>query len=242
MAQWYAMVSSEMLNSYLATLGDGNMRKNVLCIYCLLIALLISGCGKKVQYNFMQDQSAINRIEIVEVGEVTEVGGYMVHTQKTLAVITDIAAFMEEFNKMDCYYLYSDPIGIEAETTAVKLIYDNGEYEVIAADGMAEYTEEYRYRNYVGNRYFDSEQFNDLLVSYLGEGHIQQEIEYYTLEDFQSIVEGESTLSDVEKIAPIEPLYTISSARLMCEYPMENGQYICIKFGEENIVSSIEVH
>ncbi len=65
---------------------------------------------------------------------------------------------------------------------------------------------------------------------------------YYTMEDFQSIVIGESTLDDVDKIAPMNSLQ-VTAEGFMYRYPMEDGRYICIKFfGKELIVSSITIH
>ncbi len=64
--------------------------------------------------------------------------------------------------------------------------------------------------------------------------------EYYTKEDFNSIIIGESTHRDVFNIAHIELLY-ITSYGGLCEFPTENGGYICIKFyGKDLIVGSIE--
>ena len=64
--------------------------------------------------------------------------------------------------------------------------------------------------------------------------------DYYKIEDFQSIIIGESSLSDVSKIAPIQPLL-VTSYGGYCEYPTENGRCIRIKFyGKDFIVGDIE--
>ena len=64
--------------------------------------------------------------------------------------------------------------------------------------------------------------------------------EYYKKEDFQSIVIGESTFNDVYQIAPSESI-NITSYGGFCEYPMQNGGYVVIKFyGEDLIVAGIE--
>ena len=63
---------------------------------------------------------------------------------------------------------------------------------------------------------------------------------YYKKEDFQSITVGESTLQDVYEIAPKEVMQ-VTSYGGVCEYPMEDGGYIRIKFyGKELIVGEIE--
>ena len=64
---------------------------------------------------------------------------------------------------------------------------------------------------------------------------------YYSMNDFEHIVEGESTYQDVYDIAPPESVQ-VTSYGVMCEYPMEDGGCIRIKFyGEEPIVGTIEV-
>ncbi len=66
-------------------------------------------------------------------------------------------------------------------------------------------------------------------------------IKYYSISDFEHIVEGESTYQDVYDIAPPESVQ-VTSYGAMCEYPMEDGGCIRIEFyGEELIVGTIEV-
>ena len=64
---------------------------------------------------------------------------------------------------------------------------------------------------------------------------------YYTMADFQTITVGESTFSDVHKIAPSgSPIY-VTSYGGFCEFPAENGGCIRIKFyGADQVVGSIE--
>lgn len=64
--------------------------------------------------------------------------------------------------------------------------------------------------------------------------------DYYTAEDFQSIIIGESTFRDVYKVAPTESIQMTSYGGL-CNYPMQSGGYVCIKFyGKNLIVGAIE--
>ena len=64
--------------------------------------------------------------------------------------------------------------------------------------------------------------------------------EYYKIEDFESITIGESTYQEVYKVAYSESMQ-ITSYGGFCEYPMENGGYVCIKFyGKDLIVGAIE--
>ena len=64
--------------------------------------------------------------------------------------------------------------------------------------------------------------------------------DYYKKEDFQSITIGESTYQDVYKIAPTESMQ-ITSYGGFCQYPMQNGGYVLIKFyGKHLIVGAVE--
>ncbi len=64
--------------------------------------------------------------------------------------------------------------------------------------------------------------------------------DYYEKEDFKFVVIGESTYQDVYKVAPTESMQ-ITSYGGFCEYPMQNGGYIRIKFyKKELIVGAIE--
>lgn len=65
---------------------------------------------------------------------------------------------------------------------------------------------------------------------------------YYTMEDFESIIVGESTYADVYEIAPVDVMQ-VTSYGGFCEFPMQDKGYILIKFhGKELIVNSIEIH
>ena len=64
--------------------------------------------------------------------------------------------------------------------------------------------------------------------------------EYYKIEDFQSITIGESTYQDVCKIASSKSIQ-MTSYGCFCEYPMQSGGYIRIKFyGPDLVVGDIQ--
>lgn len=61
------------------------------------------------------------------------------------------------------------------------------------------------------------------------------------MDDFKTIKVGESTCQDVYEIAPLDSLM-VTSYGAMCEYPTQDGRYICIKFyASELIVGLIKV-
>lgn len=77
--------------------------------------------------------------------------------------------------------------------------------------------------------------FGCRLISSTNDGREVSMKDYYTREDFQSIVIGKSTYQDVYVIAPIETLQ-ITSYGEFCDYPMQNGGYVRIKFYEKNLI------
>ena len=63
---------------------------------------------------------------------------------------------------------------------------------------------------------------------------------YYSIEDFQSITVGKSTFQDVNKIVTAKSIQ-VTSYGGVCEYPKRNGGFIRIKYyGKELIVGAIE--
>ena len=64
---------------------------------------------------------------------------------------------------------------------------------------------------------------------------------YYTKDDFETIIIGESTYHDVYEIAP-DGVMQVTSYGGMCKYPAKDGYCINIKFyGSELVVGSIDV-
>lgn len=139
------------------------MKKIIICLpIALVFSILFAACEIQTKYEFLHDSSEISSIEIVEVGEKNSQGNI---EQNTIYIIENIEVFMRDFAKVDCYILYSDPTGIENNTTVIKVIYNNNDYELIGADGQAQYING-KYDNYVGYRYFDRDQYESLLLKY----------------------------------------------------------------------------
>lgn len=124
--------------------------------------VFLASCETEARYKFIHDPSDIAAIEIIEVGEENSQGSI---DQTTVCVVHDIKAFMNDFTQLTCYYLYTDPVGIEKNSTVIKIIYNNNDYELISASGQARCING-QYNNYVGYRYFDQEQYEALISKY----------------------------------------------------------------------------
>ncbi len=79
-----------------------------------------------------------------------------------------------------------------------------------------------------------------------GENNITKEAEsivnkYYDMEDFDAIKVGESTFYDVCEIVPASKI-AVTSYGGLCQYPMNDGRFINIKFyGPQLTVGSITI-
>ena len=139
----------------------------ILCIVCLCIFFV--SCRSPKKYDFLQPKQNISHISIVEISFSEE------HDiiQSEVQSIKDIKSFFNDFGDIDSYYFWiGDPKGVTIEgvdTTAVKISYINGEYELINWNGQSKYTLEKGLTFYAGFIIFDETQFKALVDKYDGE-------------------------------------------------------------------------
>ena len=107
--------------------------------------LLAVGCSIKAAYKFLQTPTEISAIEIVKVCEDETTGEI---EQTTISTIDDIETFLKDFLQVDCHLIYTDPTGIGDNVLVIKIIYKDGEYELIDSGGQSKYTEERGFRYY----------------------------------------------------------------------------------------------
>jgi hypothetical protein len=132
------------------------MKKVLLIASCLLVLLLVAGCGAKT-YEFENSIDEIERIEIVSAENSREFT-----VTKTLSE-TEKNDFLEQFQamKFDRYYL-GDPLSVNGE--AVKITYRDGNYEMIC-HYWADYVKDGEI--YSVWKSCDEEEFNQLLDRFL---------------------------------------------------------------------------
>lgn len=143
------------------------MKKIFFCLCTVLFTIILLGCEVKAKYNYLYEQSEITEIQIVEITEyITGDDGFTIPKLKTICVIDDIYDVIHDLSDIDCYSQYTDPLGVSIGSIGFKFQYDNGDYELICANGQARYFAGQKYQNYAGYRYFDDEQFKDLIDKY----------------------------------------------------------------------------
>ena len=134
---------------------------NILVTVMLGIAL-ITGCGKQQEYSLLNDVTEISEVQIVWVGE--RAGGESRPPQTTLCVVEDTDAFIRELLSINVKPLYP-PDSVASNEKAIKIIYNNGEYELIHYAGQSKYRDGF-YDHYTGCDSFNKNQFNALIEKY----------------------------------------------------------------------------
>lgn len=141
------------------------MKKSYL-IFAIFCLFLFSSCRCSEEYNFLNPTDAIEEIAIVNLHFGDD--GYLIETK--IKTIENVNEFLNDFQRVDCYTYFGDPIpatpeGIE--DTVIKILYKNNEYELINWNGQSEYTLKKGLTYYAGYSVFDEYQFEALIKKYL---------------------------------------------------------------------------
>lgn len=141
------------------------MKKMQIMWVSIVLTFSMTACNVKSTYNFLHSAEQITSVYIVDVQFDKE--GNVQYTKHT--TINNVDDFLDDFEEVSCRQYFGDPIGL-SETSKVmdviKVVYENNDYELIAWNGQAEYTQERGFRNYVGYRVFDKIQFMTLIMEY----------------------------------------------------------------------------
>lgn len=140
------------------------MLKILVRIIWFMIFIFIFNLIVPTKYKFLDSSSEIERIEIVEV-----TGKYIdgQDEQVFICSVEDKEALLKDLNKIKCSMHIGDPACIQPGCKAVKIIYNSGEYELIAYSGQAKYTLERGYQKHEGLRYFEKEDFEVFIQKYI---------------------------------------------------------------------------
>ena len=114
-------------------------------------------------YDFLHPNSEIKSIEIVEIGLIDN--NLPEPEQKNIRVIDDIASFLNDFSKIDCFERRTNPSRPREGCALIKITYNNKEYELIDYNGQSVFRDGYYYA-YSGWYSFDEDQFSALVSKY----------------------------------------------------------------------------
>ena len=154
------------------------LRFMIILIIVVSLCLSLVGCGllfnaiTKTEFNFLHEISEIESIQIVIIGEITQATG--TSSKETTEVyipefdvifnIQDIEPFIDDFSMINCRRS-SPPDSPALGDTGIKIIYKNGDYDIICCHGQGEYRDGFYYAD-SGTVYFDETQFNELINKY----------------------------------------------------------------------------
>ena len=122
-----------------------------------------------LEYDYYLRKAEINAIEIVELGELDQ--KRTPELKRVICEIKDLEAFLNDFENVNCYLNENFPAIACGNEKAIRITYNNGCYELIGVSGQSKskiddyYYPDGRYPD-GGTRYFDNEQFLNLIESY----------------------------------------------------------------------------
>ena len=120
--------------------------------------MFISGCDRRVEYEFLQPNENISKIEYVTAWY-----------NKEAIVIKELnkdktEEFLIDFTELDCYKYFTAPGVVSPGDEAIKITYINKDFELINENGQASY------KNGIlkseGYYYFHDEPFQELINKY----------------------------------------------------------------------------
>ncbi len=150
---------------------DGDLTKNFSGILTLDNAQFADLVTKyvqddiKLEYNFLHRNTRIAEIQIVQLNE--SLRDYAIpEEQLVIEEIENIPEFLGKFSKLDCYFNSNLPTRVQDDSIAIKIIYQNEDYELIDAQGQSTLYDS-NFTAFGGFRYFNQEQFSNLIQEYI---------------------------------------------------------------------------
>ena len=133
-----------------------------------LLAKYIGSEEFPLEYNFLDRETEIKHIDIVEIGEYTD-SNLVPESQEIVCRIDDHADFLIKFSKLDCFLNIDTPSKVRCNEKMIKITYSDGKYELIDVNGQSKRIDNNGFVGDDGYRYFDKIQFSSLIESYINQ-------------------------------------------------------------------------
>lgn len=143
------------------------MKKASLLLVLTIIALNLSGCLGRREFEYMHSTAEISMVEIVETSYNCKSDSF---STLSLAQISDVDEFVKRLSEVRYYAILTDPFYFtdESKTLAIKISYSNGDYEVVSTVSKARFESENGDIDFAApSDQFDSYQFDSMLQFYL---------------------------------------------------------------------------
>ena len=132
--------------------------------FAMLIEKYVGEDPVELEYNFLLRETNISSIEVVKLGEAEN--SYSVSEEQTvICKINNTDDFLKKLAGIDCFLNIKSPTKAQDGSIVFKISYGNDYYELIGANGQSKFYGE----NFAldGYRYFNEQQFNNLMNSYI---------------------------------------------------------------------------
>ncbi|MBR2615634.1 MAG: hypothetical protein IKC69_03035 [Clostridia bacterium] len=138
-------------------------------LFCIIIIttlhITLTSCVVKEANTFRDKLDEIESISIVELGEYRE--ERFAFSEKLLAEIPDPEEFKEKLADLDYKQIHGDPMGLKTGDVVIKIVYDNGDFDLIDRAAQLKYRAgRKKFVNY-GYTAFEKEGFKALMGQYL---------------------------------------------------------------------------
>lgn len=139
------------------------MKRTILFLLSIFVSTVIMvSCSFSHNYTYLHSEEMIVGIELVQF----EIDNSDYTTFPSQKNIEDVDGFLSDFNRLDFYKSSLGPVGIVENSLVIKIVYENGDFELVHYNGQAKYTYELGSSNYCGRGTFEKEQFNALIEKY----------------------------------------------------------------------------
>ena len=133
-------------------------RKPFVIYLTILIIILLSSCQSTFKFELSKSLGEVDTIEIIEI--FSDSGEEKVLNKLD---IEKASLLIDEIKKLSCYKDWNDPCQT-LNGIAIKVIYFDGNYEIITSCANAVYSNG---RISYGREYFDKSAFDDLITKYI---------------------------------------------------------------------------
>ena len=132
--------------------------------FCMFVILSQLTSCIATKYKFMNDTSEISSIEFVECGYNWEEDDYY---ENKLAEVTEVEEFISDLSKIKYHSIVGIVAGFSDSLVGIKIIYSNGEYEIISEIARrAVYKPDLGCNYNAGMGRFDKTEYQNLLSKY----------------------------------------------------------------------------
>ena len=128
-----------------------------------IILFLCTGCRTK--FRFQHNTSEIETIEIIQIESIIP------PSFEILSIVDSKEGFLKEFSLIDCY-TKTPPSGINIGEIAIRIMYNNGDYDLIAKSGQSRYANG-DYDWYDGHWSFVEIEFDALIKKYTQSNNVE---------------------------------------------------------------------